>query len=75
MSTINVADAKANLSRLLDAAVSGEEVIIAKRGKPFVRLVPVNLGPRQPGALKGKLEVDDRFFEPLSDSELDAWQQ
>ena len=75
MSTINIADAKAQLSRLLDAAVSGEEVIISKRGKPFVRLVPIDQGPRIPGSLEGKLQVDEQFFEPLPDEEIDAWHQ
>ena len=41
MPTVNVHAAKSQLSRLLDAAVAGEEVIIAKAGKPMVRLVPV----------------------------------
>ena len=75
MTTINIADAKAQLSRLLDAAVSGEEIIIAKRGQPYVRLVPIDQGPRRPGALKEKIVMDERFFEPLSDDELDAWNQ
>lgn len=75
MLTINIADAKAQLSRLLDAAVSGEEIIIAKRGRPYVRLVPIDQGPRRPGALKDKIVLDERFFEPLSDDELDAWNQ
>jgi len=42
MTTHNVADAKAHLSQLLDAALKGEEVIVARAGKPLVRLVPVN---------------------------------
>ncbi len=75
MPTINIADAKAQLSRLLDAAVSGEEIIIAKRGQPYVRLVPVDQGPRRPGVLKDKIVLDERFFEPLPDDELDAWNQ
>jgi len=41
MPAINLNEAKANLSRLVDAAVAGEEVIIAKAGKPVVRLTPV----------------------------------
>jgi prevent-host-death family protein len=75
MPTINIADAKAQLSRLLDAAVSGEEIIIAKRGQPYVRLVPIDQGPRRPGALKDKIVMDERFFEPLTNDELDAWNQ
>jgi prevent-host-death family protein len=71
---VNVHDAKAQLSELLERAVRGEEVVIAKRGKPFVRLVPASgREPRRPGLAKG--EVTDAFFEPLSDEELAAWDQ
>ena len=52
----------------------GEEVVIAKRGKPFVRLVPVeDQTPRRPGIANGRLT--DAFFEPLPDDELAAWDQ
>lgn len=56
MSTVhNVADAKAQLSRLLDAALAGEEVILARAGTPLVRLVPI--GPSPPREL-GFLPVE-----------------
>ena len=72
MPTINLNEAKANLSRLVDAAAAGEEIIIAKAGKPIVRLLPVeNPAPRQPGIAKGR--VTDAFFEPLPEQELSAW--
>jgi prevent-host-death family protein len=71
---INVHSANARLSELLERAASGEEVVIAKRGKPFVRLVAVeDRSPRRPGIAKGRLT--DAFFEPLSDEELEAWGQ
>jgi prevent-host-death family protein len=71
---VNVHEAKAQLSELLERAVRGEEVIIAKRGKPFVRLVRAdNEEPRRPGLAKGR--VTDAFFEPLPDDELEAWGQ
>jgi prevent-host-death family protein len=70
---MNVQDAKAQLSRLVDAAMLGEEVIIAKAGKPCVRLVPLDLPPRQPGAAKGKAALTPSFFDPLPDDELRAW--
>lgn len=73
MATVSVADAKARLSRLLDAAAAGEEIVIARHGKPLARLVPIDQGPRRPGALAGKIKFDERFFEPLPDEELDAW--
>ena len=54
--SINVHSAKARLSELLERAASGEEVVIAKRGKPFVRLVAVeDRSPRRPGIAKGRL--------------------
>lgn len=73
MPAINLNEAKANLSKLVDAAIAGEEIIIAKAGKPVVRLTPVEgLGSRQPGIAKGA--VTDAFFEPLPDRELSAWE-
>jgi len=71
---MNVQEAKAQLSKLVDAAMMGEEVIIAKAGKPCVRLVPMTLPPRQPGAAKGKAALTAAFFEPLPDDELKAWE-
>lgn len=70
---MNVQEAKAQLSRLVDAAMMGDEVIIAKAGKPCVRLVPVELPPRQPGSAKGKAALTPAFFEPLPEDELKVW--
>jgi prevent-host-death family protein len=73
MPAINLNEAKANLSRLVDAAVAGEEIIIAKAGKPVVRLAPVEAQtPRQPGIARGRLT--EAFFEPLPERELAAWE-
>lgn len=74
MTVVNVHEAKTHLSRLLDAAVAGEEVIIAKGGRPFVKLAPVIEADRTPGAAKGKGRVTEAFFEPLPEDELEAWQ-
>ncbi len=67
MKTVNVHQAKTHLSRLLDRAHDGEEIVIAKSGKPYARLVP--LQTRQPerrsGTLKGAVEITNAFFEPL----------
>lgn len=71
---INVQDAKAQLSRLLDAAMLGEEVLIAKAGKPVVRLVPLALPDRTPGAAAGKAQLTAAFFDPLPETELDAFE-
>lgn len=71
MSTINVYEAKTHLSQLLDRALAGEEIVIARAGKPLVRLVPVESGARQPGIARGR--VTDAFFEPLPDDETSGW--
>jgi len=71
---VNVHDAKTHFSRLLDQAHAGQEIILAKAGKPYARLVPLSPGngKRQAGRLKGRVGLE--FFEPLPPSELDAWQ-
>jgi antitoxin (DNA-binding transcriptional repressor) of toxin-antitoxin stability system len=74
MAQFSVHDAKTNLSKRIAKALEGDEVIIARGNVPVVRLVPVVLlGKRQFGALKGKIEVDARFTEPLPDDELGSW--
>lgn len=71
---VNLYDAKAQLSRLIDRATAGEDVIIARAGKPLVRLVPVDsMRPREPGVLKG-LVVPDTLFDPLADDEQALWE-
>jgi prevent-host-death family protein len=71
---VNVQDAKAQLSRLLDAALAGEEVVIAKAGKPVVRLTPIVVADRKPGAAVGKARLTAAFFEPLPESELSGFE-
>ena len=75
-SVVTVHEAKTNLSRLLQKASAGEEIIISRGAKPVARLVPIGeiKGQRQPGALKGKLLVGREFFEPLPVEELSAWE-
>jgi prevent-host-death family protein len=75
MSIVTIHQAKTNLSRLIEKASEGEEVIIARGAKPVARLVPIEVkGKRQPGSLKGKLRVGPAFFEPLPASELSGWE-
>ncbi|MGA8194900.1 MAG: type II toxin-antitoxin system Phd/YefM family antitoxin [Acetobacteraceae bacterium] len=76
MPTVNIHAAKSQLSRLLDAAVAGEEVIIAKAGKPVARLVPIEKKQerRKLGTLAGQFTVPDDFDDPLSDEILDAFE-
>jgi antitoxin (DNA-binding transcriptional repressor) of toxin-antitoxin stability system len=71
---VNMLDAKNSLSRLVAAAVDGEEVVIARGKSPVVRLSPVTPpGRRQFGAFKGRISLDDRFNEPLPSEELEGW--
>jgi len=66
---IDVQEAEAQLSKLLERAHHGEVVIISKGGKPFARLCPLEtLPPRQSGWLAGQL--GRAFFDPLPESEL-----
>lgn len=71
---VNVQEAKTHLSRLMEQAHAGQEIILAKGGKPYARLVPLeaNAATRRPGRIKGRL--GDEFFEPLPDDELRAWE-
>lgn len=61
----NVSDAKAELSRLIEEALAGKEVVLGKAGKPLVRLTLYSpqQKSRKPGRLKGKLKVPDKFDE------------
>jgi prevent-host-death family protein len=71
---VNIYDAKTQLSRLIDRATSGEEILIGRAGKPLVRLVPVEAAqPRKPGLLKG-LAVPDALFDPLPEDEQALWE-
>ena len=76
MSVVNIHVAKTQLSRLLDAATAGEEIIIARAGKPVARLVPIDQTPppRRLGLLDGKIHVPDDFDDPLPDEILDAFE-
>jgi prevent-host-death family protein len=74
MSTVSVYDARASLSRLIDRALSGEEVVITRKGRPVVKLTPVEPvnPPREPGALEGEFSFPDSFFfDPLPDEMLE----
>jgi prevent-host-death family protein len=75
MKTFTIHQAKANLSRLIEKACDGEEIVIARGKKPVARLVPIarTSGRRKAGALRGKLKVGPEFFEPLPADELERW--
>ena len=78
MSVTTIHEAKTNLSRLIEKAERGEEVIIARGKQPVVRLVPIAkppAGKRPLGLFKGKFTIPDDFFDPLPQEELDLWEQ
>lgn len=72
---ITIHAAKTTLSRLIERAHAGEEVVIARGDVPVARLVPIALRAprRKPGTLRGVVKVPKAFFEPLPEEELDAW--
>ena len=77
MRTVNIHAAKTHLSRLVEAAAAGEEIIIAKAGKPLARLGPIAEPRRERvlGRLRGKIVVPDDFDGPLPDQVLDAFER
>jgi antitoxin (DNA-binding transcriptional repressor) of toxin-antitoxin stability system len=74
---VKMHQAKTQLSKLIAAALAGEEVVIARGSEPMVRLTPVTppkAVKRQFGRYKGQFELTDAFFEPLSEEELALWE-
>ena len=73
---VNVHEAKTHLSRLLARVGEGEEIIIARAGKPVARLVPIpgKVKKRVPGTARGKIVIGDDFNEPLPDSVLEEFE-
>jgi prevent-host-death family protein len=73
--TVNIHEAKTHLSRLVDEAAQGREIVIAKAGRPVARLVP--LSPQAPrkvfGLLKGRIKVGKDFDAPLPPDVLDGF--
>lgn len=63
MKTVNIHEAKTQLSRLLEEAARGEEIVIAKAGRPYVRLVPClpERTPRTLGGWEGRVRIDEDF--------------
>jgi len=67
MVTVNLYQAKTTLSKLVERAAAGEEIVIAKAGRPLARLVPLakRAGPRQLGLFAGQVVMGDDFDDPL----------
>ena len=76
MQMVNIHEAKTQFSRLVDAAASGEEIVIAKAGKPAARLVPMERvkAVRRFGGLKGKVRIAEDFDAPLPDDVIAAFE-
>ncbi|KYF55916.1 hypothetical protein BE08_04265 [Sorangium cellulosum] len=77
MKQVTIHAAKTHLSRLIEEACAGEEIVISRGSEPVVRLVPVKTPApaRVFGSMRGRAKVDAAFFEPLPDDELAAWEQ
>jgi prevent-host-death family protein len=76
MKTINIHQAKTQLSRIVEEVAAGEEIIIAKAGKPVAKLVSLKAAPkkRQLGILESKLAAQPDFDAPLPDVILDSFE-
>jgi prevent-host-death family protein len=76
VASVNVHDAKTHFSELLKRVEGGEEILIARAGRPVAKLVPLRAPdkPREPGAWKGQVWIADDFDEPLPDEILDAFE-
>jgi len=75
MTIATIHQAKTNLSKLLEQAERGEEVLLARGKKVVAKVVPISAAPRKRrlNILQGKVKVGRKFFEPLPKEELDAW--
>ena len=76
MTKVNIHQAKTQFSRLVELAASGEEVIIAKSGKPVARLVSYTVKgvARRPGSMRGKIRIKKNFDAPLPKELLAAFE-
>ena len=75
MEVVNIHAAKTHLSRLVEEAAEGKEIVIAKAGKPVARLValPKPRSTRKPGSMKGRIRIGKDFDAPLPDDIADAF--
>lgn len=72
----NLYEAKMSLSRLVDRAANGEEIILSKAGKPMAKLVPFRrtAEPRRPGGWEGRVRISEDFDAPLPAEIQDAFE-
>jgi prevent-host-death family protein len=72
---VNMHEAKTTLSRLVEEVEAGEEILIARAGKPVARLVPVARRKRKLGQWKGRVRMSADFDAPLPAAEQDGWER
>lgn len=77
MSIVNIHEAKTQFSKLIHQALNGEEIIIAKGGKPLIRLIPYTeqISKRKGGQLKGMISISEDFDDPLPENILNTFYQ
>lgn len=77
MKRVTIHAAKTQLSRLIAEACAGEDIVIARRDEPVVRLVPIRtVAPRRRfGAMRGRARTTRDFFDPLPPEDLEAWER
>lgn len=76
MRQVNIHEAKTHLSQLIEDVAHGDEIVIARAGKPVARLVGVETAraPRRPGLLKGQITIADDFDAPLPEDVLASFE-
>jgi prevent-host-death family protein len=75
MPSVKIHKAKTELSRLIARVEAGEEIVITRGDAPVARLAPIAPAlARVPGRLKGLITLDERFFDPLPEEDLAAWE-
>jgi len=75
MTSVSVHEAKTHLSRLIEKVLAGEEVVITRNREAVAVLGPIKTNARRrPGRLKGLVHLDESFFDPLPNDELEAWE-
>ena len=73
--SVTIHEAKTNLSKLIAAVEAGGELVISRGATPVVRIVPLSPPKKRIfGAMKGRVSLDDTFFEPLPEDELTLWE-
>lgn len=76
MNTVNIYDAKTHLSKLIDQAAGGDDILIARSGKPVARLTSLTTLRRHVrfGVLKGEIRISEDFDEPLPDDVIKSFE-